>query len=439
MELQQEVYVLHDSLSASTTDPVTHLLGWQLFVEHVNQQLHESMRFQFTFAILSIDIADFQTFNNALGQEVGREILLEVAKRFQASIRQIDSLSRASNNRFFIALPKLSKPETAAIVVQRLLQSLAQPMQIGKQDLYVNMHVGIAFFPADGDDSATLFSKAESALQAAKQNGGQGYQFYQEAVNTNSHHELAVATGLKRDSILEELEIEYIPIVDVKQQTVTCMQAVLRWRHPELGLIETVALFQQADKQGKSNHVVEWLLREACQKHLQDIKSDTILLSVPISIHQLKNSHFIYRLSQILQECHFKPECLMLEIMDDNSQFSFEMVEKAINMLNYLHVKLAVRRFGVNNLSIQQIKQIGAHYLKLDPSLITDISNEQTKAMVCALTALASSLGMRLVVSGADSKEQMAVFSQLGCELMQGAYISGEVKNNQSYAITHSV
>lgn len=419
-ELQNQLAIIQESVAARRVDHVTQLISWPMFMERVDQRLAESARFQFTLALLTIELMDFQIFVNALGSDVTNAILSEVAQRFQGTIRQVDFVSRGSNNQFAVLLTKLNKPEVSAIVVQRLLNTLIEPINVNGKAIYVSAYVGIAIYPIDGAESAVLFGKSEQALQRAKEKGGGAYQYYQESMDSTSQYELALVTDLKRETLFQELKINYQPLVYAQTETLFCLRTSLEWYHPELGIIDYFTLIQCAEKLGKFNAIFEWLLRVASQyfvQHQQEMQA--AFLSVPLPLHQLNNSQFIYQLSQILRAGDFNSEKLILEISLDTLSTPIIDIEKSLNMLRYLNIKLAVRDFGVNNVSIQQLQQWGIHYLYLHPGMIKDLQNTNTQATVKALVALADSLSMQLLIEGVSAREEIDLLRSLGCQVLQ--------------------
>jgi len=433
-KLQQELGTLQTRLSHSIEDPVTQLQGWGLFEDRVNHSINESARYQFTMAVLYIDINDFKVINEALGYEIGDEVLNVISQRLKSSIRQVDNISRFSKDIFVLLLTQLGKPETAGVVAQRMLESLSQPVQVKENTLYLTASIGIAIYPSDGSDSAALFRNADKALSLAKERGKQNYQFYQEEFHSNSQRELALSTGLKRDSLLSEFEIYYQPILNSQTQKIFCMEALLNWKHPELGLIDSEDLFYHAEKNGKSNVISEWLLKEACKRflHWRSIGFQPELLGISLSLKVLKNSQFIYHISQILQEYNFKPEWLLIEIKENLKQVPYESVEKIFNMLKYLGVKLAINNFGSSQFSIQDLKDFTVNYLKLDKALIGDVAqNQQTRELLTAILVLSRSLSMSVIVQGVESEEQMNTLTALGFQLVQGQFVGSSVPESE--------
>ena len=192
--LRQELSAMEARLHHAIEDPLTRLLGWTLFEDRVKQNIHESARYQFSMAVLYIDINDFSVINEALGYEAGDAILNEVSQRLLTCIREIDSVSRLSKDIFVVLLTQLGKPETAAIVAQRILESLMQPILVKEQKIYITACIGISIYPADGLDSAILFRNADQALLLAKEKGNHNYHFYQQKNDSNSLRELELST-----------------------------------------------------------------------------------------------------------------------------------------------------------------------------------------------------------------------------------------------------
>lgn len=428
--LQQEISSLQNQLNMVIEDPVTHLLGWQLFVDRLKHNINESARHQLTMGILSIDINEFNVVNEALGYEVGDALLQIVADRIQRCIRQVDSVTRFSKDVFVVLLMQLSKPETAAIVAQRILQTLDQPIEVNEHTLYMNACIGIAIYPGDGQDANLLLRNADHALRLAKIKGNSTYQFYQEKIHIDSQRELAISTGLKRESLMQEFAIHYQPILNVENKTTFCIEAILYWHHPELGIIGPEELFKHAEKQGKLNIISDWLLKNACLQFLswRSVGFQPELLSISLSLRQLENSQFIYGISQRLQELMFKPEWLLLGIKDSSYPTSFDDVEKALNMLKYLNIKIALEDFGSRSLSLSNLKNMAVNYLKLDRGLINDVEqNESTQAFIKAMINVANSLSIQLIIQGVESEQQMTLLTSLGCHLFQGNWIGAAV------------
>lgn len=422
-KLQQDMDTLRANIHSISTDPVTRLPGWQLFEDRLVQCIKESARYQITMAVLFIDIDDFKVINSALGRDVGDQLLLQVAERLQTCVRQVDSIGRYNKDTFVALLTQLAKPETAAIVAQRMLQALAQPFQIQEQEVYITVGIGIAIFPADGVDMGALSSSAEHAMRVAKEKGKHIYQFSQDQNHVQSQRELTLSNSLRRDSIPQEFTVYYQPVKNMDDNSVFCMNALLHWRHEDMGLIDQDELYRSAARQGKLNPLTEWLLEHACKQYAVWQAEDfhPQYLCIPLNISQLENNHFIYRLSQLLQELKFNPERLILELKDSGKPYSLEVMEKAFNMLKYMNIKLALADFGGGSFSLRNLKSLSVDFLWLDEALTRDIAdNPKSAALVKSAVYLADTLSMQCIAQGVDTQAQLDVLRETGCRLVQG-------------------
>lgn len=429
-ELRGALQALELKLQDAYLDPVTQLPAWVLFEEKISQSLKEGERFDFAMAIMFVDLDEFSVVNDAMGNEVGDEVLREATRRLQGCIRQVDSLGRFAKDTFVVLLNHLANPGSAAIVSQRMLRAFSEPMTIGGQALYVTVSIGVAMFPMDGKDLQTLMRNADHALHLAKERGKRQCQFYEEQLHNHSQRELLLYNSLNSDTVFDELIIYYQPILNVKSGQVICMESILYWRHPELGLILSQDLFEYAERQNKLNTFSEWLLRKACHqfKSWGEKGLQPPLLGISLAIKQLENSHFIYQLSQIMQELEFDPSRLLVEIKEDFSNVSLEVLEKAFNMLSYLGVKMAITDFGAGSFNLRYLKHFKFDYLKLENTIADDVTmNHRSQSLIKSILALATSLSAEIMLPSVENKQQMYQLQDLGIHLMQGSYFGQPV------------
>ncbi len=431
--LREENSTLQNKLRHTFADTITNLLGWQLFEDRLHHSIHEAERYQLTLGVLFVDIDDFRMINDALSYETGDLVLQEVASRLQTCIRQVDSISRFTKDTFVILLEQLAKPETAAIVTQRIMQSLQDPITVKDQDLYVTVCIGIAIYPTDGQDAASLLRSADHALHLAKEKGKQNYQFYQEKMHIRSSRELSITSKLNREAAFSEFALYYQPIVNVTNEAIVCMDVLMHWHHPELGMIEPQELFIYAEKQRKLNLLSEWLLQSACRqfKHWHSLGFTPDFLGIPLTMTQLEHSQFIYRLSQILQELAIKPECILLQIKESEN-VSLGAIEKAFNMLKFIGVKIAINNFGTNAFSLAFLKNFSIDFLKLDVSLVSDIeTNQQAVALLKSILILTKNMSIQAIAQGVESDNQITILKDLGCILMQGQLLGAPLSEQE--------
>lgn len=422
--LRDEITSIRNQLQNSFTDPVTGLLGWQIFEDRMRQALKESARHRFNMGIAMVDIDDFKTINDALGYEVADKLLKEVAERISLCVREVDHISRFTKDTFVVMLTQLAKPETAAIVAQRILQAIAMPFQIGEEELHVTACIGVALYPTDGGDIPLLLSRADHALHMAKSEGRHYCRFYEEKLQSHSLRELQLSSGVGKEETFQNFTVYFQPVVDAKTNSIFCLEASVIWQHPQLGEISQVELFQTAEKQRKLNSLSIWMLKQACEQFMKLRQKDESLtmLAIPVSIKQLENSHFIYELSQIMQQLAFDPKWLLIELKEHHTELSFDILSKAFNMLEYLGVRTAIDHFGAHSLSLRYLRVITLHYLKLDGSFVDGIEdNAQALALIKALHYFAQAMSLQLIVTGVGSSEQIGQLSAIGCRLMQGS------------------
>ena len=425
--LQRELSTLQEQLLLNSRDPVTQLSGWALFEDRVNQGIKECKRYQFILGVLYVDIDSFNLINHALGVTAGNQLLQETAQRLQSCIRQVDSITRQGKDMFVILLAQLAKQETAAIIIQRILQAMTESFTIDDQQISVTVCIGAAFYPHDGTSSNELIQNAEFALLQAKLRGKHTYQFYQERLHIESQRELAFYNSMSNEAFLDELTLMYQPIIEMNSHLMYCADVQIVWRHPVLGEVSAEELFQYADKHRKLNKITERVLAEACQQFLRwralGVKPQ--LLGIPVLLKQLENPQFVYRLSQIMQDLKMQPAWLMLEIKESSAPVSLDILEKSFNMLQYLGVRIGIDHFGSGSFSLRYLKAFSVAYLKLDAALISDVDqNEQTQMLVKAVVAFAGELSLTIIALGVESVEQASALGKLGVVMMQGKLVS---------------
>ncbi len=409
------------------SDSLTGLPGWQIFEDRLKQVLNQSKRHGLTFAILFLDLDDFKIINDVLGLEAGDQLLKEVAERLQASVRQMDTVSRFTGDEFVFILPQVSKPETSAYVAQRLLNAITQPFRIKDQELFITASAGIAIYPADGEEVSMLLQNAESALHQAKAHGDNNYQFYRREMHMISRRELILSSALHNPDTYKEFSLCYQPELSLETKQIICMETFLRWQHPDFGLISTDDFLRFAENTGTILLIGEWILRNACEQFItwQSMGVHPQKIAVNVSLRQLENPHFAYNVSRILQELNLNPDNLILQISEMLLLTKLGLIEKTLHTLKQLGVHIGVTDFGTGNISLQHLRSFPLDYLKLSRELITDItSNEETKAIVKMIIALADTLKLQVIVDGVENAEQKLLLKELGCDLMQGNIFS---------------
>ena len=404
-------------------DTVTNLVAWPVFQDRLNVNLKLSERHQLMMAVMYIDLDHFKVINDALSVQVGDELLKEVAERLQSCIRQVDSITRPNKDIFVVQLTRLVKPETAAIVAQRMLHALARPYIIGEQALNVSASIGIALYPQDGADTVSLLKAAEHALKVAKNKGRQAYQFYQSEMHAESVRELMIYNVIASDELFQSLNLFYQPIMKMRDNHLEVMEVLCYLNHPTLGLISEEDTLKYALQQHRMNAVSEWILEKALRQYLNwsALGFSPRLLGIPVLMQQFENSQFVYRVSQLIQQLRFNPSDLVLLIQDTGTSVPLTALEKSFNMLSYLGVKVALDQHETSRLPFFYLKHFGFHYVRVEKSLAADVlTNAQTRALLSSMVLMARNLSMQLIVPGVETEEQKNLLIEMGIELMEG-------------------
>jgi diguanylate cyclase (GGDEF)-like protein len=426
-EFSSEIHRIKAELDHSILyDSLTGLPSRQLLEDRLLQTVNQSQRYKLIFGVLFLDISRFKVVNSALGYDAGDELLKQIAVRLQSSLRQVDTVCRFAADEFVMILPQVGKAETCAYIAQRLLDAASQPFTVLEQELFVTACIGIAVYPSDGEDGKTLLKNADAALHRAKSRGNSAYQFFQKEMQTLSQRELALNVSLRHTTIYNEFSIFYQPQVDIKTKKIICMEALLRWQHPEFGLVAPREFLQLAENSGKIIEIGEHVLRTVCQqfKKWRTMNLNLTKVSVNISLRQLENPHFIYKLSQILNETNMAASSLVLEI-SEGVFHRLDLFEKTMNMLKHLGVQIAIDDFGTGHLSMQQIKSFSIDYLKIDGSLVQDITiNQESEALTKMIISFAQTLRYTVIAEGVETKDQKESLERLGCVVMQGHLFS---------------
>lgn len=404
-------------------DSLTSLITWPVFQDRLAQSVALCARHQILLGVMVVDLDDFKVINEALSYQVGDLLLKEVSARLQTCIRQVDSISRPNKDTFVVMLNRLSRPEMAAIVAERMLHALASPYLLDDLAVNVSATIGIALYPQDANDGVTLLRCAEQALRMAKAKGKFTYQFYQSHLQEESVRVLAMVNHLATQEVFKELEVYYQPIMSLSANTILAMEVNLHWNHPDIGFVSQDDLFTYAEKQRRLNLITDWMLQKVCRQFLNwhALKLQPQLLAVPVRLKQFEDTQFIYRLSQLLQQLHFNPSSLLLLVQETGVDVPLAQLEKAFNMLTYLGIKVAMDERVSSHFPLTYLKQFHFHYLRLEKPIIDDVaSNMKTQALVKSMLSLTAQLSMQLMVAGVDTADQKDKLLAMGVDCMQG-------------------
>ena len=408
-------------------DALTNLPNRTLLQDRIQQTLAHNSRHNQQAAVIFIDLDKFKVINDTLGHDVGDGVLLEAAARLLAGVRSDDTVARQGGDEFIILLSEISHPEDAGLIAQKLLDSLLQPFTIKGKELHISASIGIAIFPDDGNDMASLLKNSDIAMYHAKESGRNNYQFFSSEMNEQAAEKLSLIGDLRHAVARNELFLVYQPVVDMISGDMAGMEVLLRWQHPVLGLISPVKFIPLAEESGLILPISEWVLRSACEQLLEWQKQgyEVPRLAINLSAKQLLQKSLADTIALILGETGVEPHYIGLELTESMLVHNIEEVVETLRKLSNMGLEISIDDFGTGYSSLSYLKRFPINKLKIDKSFVDDIATHpDDAAIVKAIIAMAHGLSMKVVSEGVETKQQLDFLRQHGCEQYQGYLFS---------------
>jgi diguanylate cyclase (GGDEF)-like protein/PAS domain S-box-containing protein len=407
-------------------DALTGLPNRNQLSERVRYAISIAQRSHEKIALMFLDIDHFKDVNDSLGHSVGDLLLLELANRFKSTLREEDTISRLGGDEFILMLPN-SDEYAATHVAQKLLQAIEHPMRIESHQLSVTASIGIAMFPDDGTELETLLRNADVAMYKVKQENRNGYRFYTATMQTQSARNLLLVNALRQSIQLNQLEVYYQPQINVADNRIVGVEALLRWHHPELGMVSPSEFIPLAEASGLILNIGEWVLRQAVRQAKRWLQAGfpPMIMAVNLSVVQFRDPGLPNLVARTLEEEDLPPEYLELELTEG---VALDDPQGAITFMDALHergVRMSIDDFGTGYSSLSHLKKFKVYKLKIDQSFVRDIStDEEDKAIVIAIINLARSLGLKTIAEGVETAGQLAFLQQQHCDEVQGYLFS---------------
>ena len=411
---------LHDSL--------TRLPNRSLLEDRICQAIASSERSGKGFAVMFLDLDRFKTINDSLGHHYGDKLLQGVAERLSQALRAEDTVARLGGDEFVVLLVDVATPTVAANVAQKLLDRLALPIAVEGQEQIVSVSIGISLYPEDGTQLRDLMSNADSAMYHAKKMGRANFQFFTPQMNAAAGARLALERDLRRALDQGEFELHYQPKVDVASGAVHAMEALVRWRSPERGLVPPNDFIPVAEDIGLIIPLGAWVLREACRQNCawQRAGLPPLRVAVNLSAYQFAQSNLPDFVAGVLAETGMAANCLELEVTESVVMHNPAEAALILERLHAQGIHISVDDFGTGYSSLSYLKQFRLDTLKIDRSFVRHISSDaDDAAIVRSVIALAHSLRLRVIAEGVETDEQLAYLRHLGCDQYQG-YLSSK-------------
>ena len=413
----------------ATRDALTGLPNRMLLNDRLELGLANAARKETRLAFMFIDLDRFKTINDSLGHDVGDELLKRVAARLSACVRGSDTVARLGGDEFAIILENLPNDgQEAQSVAEKMITSLAAPMQIGEHQLNTSCSLGISVFPADGQDSQTLMKHADVAMYDAKAKGRNNYQFFSEAMNAKAQERLSIENFLKLALRRNELSLHYQPRVGFSTGEVTGVEALLRWQHPKLGLIAPDQFISVAEDSGLIVPIGEWVIEEAFRQVAtwQKKSGRNFAVAVNLSAGQMFDpKRLVAAIEGALKKSGLDAHDVVLELTESMLLKNTDDAAAALKLLGVMGIGIAVDNFGTGFSSLSYLKQLPIDSIKVDSSFVRDIgADPNDEAIIRAIIAMTHSLKLNVVAEGVECEEQYRVLRDLECDEYQGFYFS---------------
>jgi diguanylate cyclase (GGDEF)-like protein len=375
-------------------------------------------------AVMFLDLDRFKAINDTHGHLAGDTVLKEVAARLVRCVRGVDTVSRLGGDEFVVILADIGGADQAAHVAGSVMNAVSQPMWIGDHEVSLSVSIGISIFPCDGEDVDTLLRHADIAMYHAKQDGRNAYQFFSPEMNANVVERVEMENRLRLALANHEFVLEYQPEIDIASGRTVGVEALIRWRHPERGLLGPGQFIPIAESSGLIVPIGQWVLQEACaQARAWRDQGYQVVVAVNLSAVQFVHGQLLRHVDDALAAARLEPQLLDLEITEAMIMNGDERSIATANALRQRGVKLTVDNFGTGCSSLATLRRYALSKLKIDRSFVEDITrNPEDAAIIPAIIAVARSLRLRVIAEGVETEEQLHFLRQHGCDEYQGFY-----------------
>ena len=406
-------------------DGLTDLPNRSFFSHLLSHGIAEAKRYERRFALLFLDLDRFKIINDTLGHDVGDELLIEVAKRLNESLRETDTVARLGGDEFVVLLPDMNDEKQLSAVAKKILTAVAKSFHLSGQELRVTVSIGISAFPLDGEDEQTLVKNADIAMYHAKEGGKNNFCFYSKELNADSLERLALESSLRLALERDEFLLHYQEKHDLRSGDVTGAEALLRWQHPTLGLVQPLQFLPLAEETGLIIPIGKWVIKTACQQALSWLEQGLPprCVSVNLTARQFTDAHLLQDISEILQTTGLNPAHLELEITESLLLSNSDTALETLSKIKDLGVRVAINNFGTGYTLISSLEKFQFDTLKIDGSVIRAITNDPSDQQITeALISVGRTMALTIVAEGVETQAQADFLLASSCDQVQGFY-----------------
>ncbi|MEA2117558.1 putative bifunctional diguanylate cyclase/phosphodiesterase [Halovibrio sp. HP20-50] len=411
-----EYLAFHDSL--------TGLPNRAFFSQLLTQGMNHSRRYTQQFALLFLDLDRFKMINDSLGHDAGDELLQEMGRRLNGAVRESDVVARLGGDEFVVLLPKIEAIRQAEIVAEKVLSTVSAPFTLAGQELHITVSIGVALFPKDGEDEQSLLKSADIAMYYAKEKGKNNVQFSSKALNADSLERFALESNLRSALQNQEFKVYYQSKQDMNGR-VTGMEALLRWQHPDLGLVAPMEFIPMAEENGLIIPIGRWVLKTACWQNVawQNEGFPELSMGVNLSARQFLDKGLLDDIKTALHETGMAPELLELEITESMVMYDVEQTVQILKKIKKMGVRVAIDDFGTGYSSLSRLKDFPLDSIKIDGSFIYDtIDCTGNQKLTEAIIEIGRTLSLTVIAEGVETLEQLEYLRTISCDQFQGFY-----------------
>ncbi len=404
-------------------DALTKLPNRILFMDRLEHSLALAKRHTRKVAVLFLDLDRFKTINDTLGHDVGDQMLIQLSERLVGSLRESDTVARLGGDEFAVLLNDIETEQDISQLAHKILRGLEQPIEVGERELFITTSIGISMFPSDGSESVSLLKHADVAMYRAKELGKNNYQFYSVDMGSRALQRLTMENSLRRALERGEFRLLYQPQINIETGKITGAEALLRWQHPDLGMVSPHDFIPILEETGLISSVGYWVFSTACQQiqAWHEMGFQSLTMSVNISGCQFYAKDFIENIASFVREHHVSPDRLELEITESTLMKNEQSTTLALTALTEMGFSIALDDFGTGYSSLSYLRRFNIDVLKVDQVFIRDVvENEDDAAITSAIIAMAQSLRLKVVAEGVETQEQLEFLKEHHCSCVQG-------------------
>lgn len=378
-------------------------------------------------AVIYLDLDQFKFVNDTLGHHTGDLLLKDVANRLRGVIRKADTVSRLGGDEFIIIIDDIATHANLILVVDKIRHVFGTPFSLDMHEIFVTASIGVTLYPSDGDSAEKLMKNADTAMYHAKERGRNNYEFFSEEMNVRVSERLLMETGLRNTLARNEFLLHYQPRVNTATGRIVGVEALIRWQHPEKGIISPDAFIPLAEETGLIVPIGEWVLRTSCAqaRAWRSAGLETMKVSVNISFRQFTHDNLPATIRSILQDTGLEPFCLELEITESLIMLDPEGAVIILNELKEMGISIAIDDFGTGYSSLSHLKRLPVDTLKVDKSFIRGICESKSdETLTATIINMGHNLGLSMVAEGVENEDQLQFLKRSNCQEVQGYYFS---------------